>query len=198
MSSSQELVRQAPKTGIWIIGYAVSTAVTFMAVSYNLVTSTATKQLFWIPMVLCVVMIIYTSWRRHRLLGTLSSASRTFWRRIVFAAVFAFAGFAVSAIIWQNFGFDRPGINLLGLLPYLGFAGMIWAVHQYLLDESDEYLRAQAIRQVLIASFVTLMLCALWGGLNYAQLLPAGSTGQAILLWFAAMGIGRTFIEMRL
>jgi hypothetical protein len=197
MATSQELVRQAPKTGMWIIGYALSAATAFLTASYGLVTSTAIKQLFWIPMLLCAVMIIVTSWRRHRLLGTLSNASLTYWRRIVTASCFAFAGFAVSAILWQNFGDDQPGLNLLGLLPYLGFAGMVWAVHQYIVDESDEYLRTQSIRQVLIASFITLMLCIIWGGLNYAQILPAGSTGMALLLWFAAMGIGRSYIETR-
>ena len=197
MSDTQTLIRQAPKTGPWIIGYAACVAVSFAVVSGGLVTDTRIGMLSWIPMLLCVGMIVFTSWKRHKLLGTLSSASRAFWRRIVTSSLLMFGGFAVSALLWEQWGATARFVSLAGLLPYAGFAGMIWSAHQYIVDETDEYLRMQAIRQVLIASAVTLLVAALWGGLANARLLSPGWIGMVILIWFGGMGLGRLYNEMR-
>lgn len=197
MSNSRELTMRAPKTGPWIIGYAAAVGSTFFLFSSGLVTDVRVGALLWIPMVICVVMIILTSWRRHRLLGTLSAASRAFWRRIATAAIFAFIGFGISGWIWETVGREELWSRLLALLPYAGLGGIVWSVHQYIIDESDEYLRAQAIRQVLIADFVTLMVASLWGGLGYAGLVGPGWVGIVLLIWFGGMGIGRLCNELR-
>ncbi len=197
MATSQDLLRQAPKTGPWIIGYVVSLAVVFGVTGSGLVTDVRIGMLFWVPIIASVVMIIYTSWRRHRSLGTLSAASRTFWLRMVSASILMFAGFAISGLVWQNAGTPTQQMLLLGLIPYVGFIGMIWSVHQYIVDERDEYLRMQAVRQTLIASFTTLSVAALWGGLAYAKLISSGWIGIVILIWFGGLGLGRLYNEMR-
>lgn len=197
MTNSRDLAMRAPKTGPWIIGYAVSVGSTFFLISAGIVTDVRVGALLWIPMVVCTVMIVQTSWRRHRLLGTLSAASRVFWRRVTLAAIFAFAGFAISGWLWETVGRQELWSRLLALLPYAGLAGIVWSVHQYIVDETDEYLRAQAIRQTLIAGFVTLMIASLWGGLGYASLVGPGWVGIILLVWFAGMGIGRLYNELR-
>lgn len=196
-TATQELSLRAPKVGPWIIGYAASVSATFVAVGSGLVTNPTIGLLLWIPMALCVIMIVYTSWQRHRLLGTLSPASRSFWRRIVGSTIFTFAGFAVSALAWEYLRQASGWSNFLGLLPYAGFAGIIWSVHQYVIDEGDEYLRMQATRQILIAGFVTLIVAAVWGGLAYSRALPPGWIGIVILVWFGGLGVGRLYNELR-
>jgi hypothetical protein len=197
MSTSQNLVGQAPKTGPWIIGYVLSISATFFVIGRGLVSDPQLAVLFWIPVLVSVAMIVYTSWKRHRLLGTLSGAARKFWRRIVCSSALMFSGYILNAAVWQAYGAIRPWIELSAFLPYIGFAGMIWSVHQYIVDEEDEYLRAQAIRQALTASFVSLIAAAIWGGLAHAHLLPPGWVGFGILLWFGGLGVGRLYVEMR-
>lgn len=197
MTNTRDLALSAPKTGPWIIGYAASVGTALFLTSAGLITDTRIGAMLWIPMLICVVMVVYTSWRRHRLFGTLSTASRIFWRRIVMASVFAFAGFAISGALWEVVGREELWSKLLALLPYAGFAGIVWSVHQYIADETDEYLRAQAIRQTLIAGFVTLMVASVWGGFGYTGLVGPGWVGIIILIWFGGMGFGRLVNELR-
>lgn len=197
MTASQELSGRAPKTGPWIIGYAVSVGLAFYLTGSGIVTDTTVGSMLWLPVALCAAMVVITSWRRHRLLGTLSPAVRAFRTRIVAACVVAFLGFAVSGIVWDMVGRQALWTRLLALLPYIGFAGIIWSVHRYIGEEQDEYLRAQSVRQILIASFVTLTIASLWGGLAYAGLTGQGWVGIIILVWFAGMGVGRLVNEMR-
>lgn len=197
MTQAQELTRQLPKTGPWIIGYALSVAAAFAATGSGLVTDPRIGWAFWAPMLLCLIMIVYTSWQRHRILGAYSAASRKFWQRLVMSVSLGFAGLIISGVVWSNSDEITPATRLLGLLPYLGLAGIVWCVHQYIADENDEYLRWQAVRQTLIASSFTLLVAALWGGLAYSSLLPSGWVGVVLLIWLGGLGIGRLYNEMR-
>lgn len=197
MTNSRDLAMRAPKTGPWIIGYAASVGTTFFLTSSGIVTDVRAGALLWLPMAICAVMIVVSSWRRHRLLGTLSTASRAFWRRIISAAILAFSGFAISGWLWEIVGRQELWSRLLALLPYAGLAGIVWSVHQYIVDETDEYLRAQSIRQTLIAGFFTLMVASLWGGLGYTGLVGPGWVGIVLLIWFGGMGVGRLYNELR-
>ncbi len=195
--ATRELFQQAPRTGPWIIGYVLSICAFFAASSAGIVNSPGTAAPFWIPVLGCTGMIIYTSWKRHRMLGTLSDAVRTFWRRIVISAGFMFGSFCLLAFGQIIGEWSEQVLQLIEYLPILGFAGMIWCVHQYTIDEDDEYLRSQAIRQLLIASFATLMGGLLWSGIIQMGLVDPTDIGQIILLWFGGLGIGRVYNEMR-
>lgn len=196
--TTRDIAERAPKTGPWIVGYVVSIGGAFTAASSGVVSEPRTAMLFWIPIIACTAMIIYTSWRRHRMLGSLSGAVRRFWRRMVLSAGFMFASYCLLAFAQMVGNWSADAIAFVALLPIAGFAGMIWSVHQYAVDENDEYLRALSIRQLLIASFVTLMLALLWGGLAQAGLPVSNSIDLVILFWFGGLGIGRLYNELRL
>lgn len=195
---ARDIARKAPKTGPWIIGYALSVGAAFFATGSGLVTNPAIGALFWVPMLLCVVMILFTSWRRHQMLGTLSPASLGFRRRMVAAGVGTFLGFCAMGLVEQFAGRGSILLSLAAILPFAGFAAIIWCVHQYVADEGDEFLRDQATRQILIASFVTLVVAAIWGGLSYSGLVGGGWLSLVILIWFGGLGIGRLYNEMQL
>ncbi len=204
MNPTRELTRQAPRTGPWIIGYIAALGAGAAAVTNGIVTGSAMAAPFWAAMFVCAGMIVYTSWKRHRLLGTLSAAIREFWWRIVPAAGFMFTSFCLLAFA-QMRGWDSQTHTVIAVLPILGFAGMVWAIHKYARDEHDEYLRSLAVRQLLIASFVALIGGLVWAvlqklGLNIAPgigLARSGDIGLILLLWFAGLGIGRVVIEQR-
>lgn len=197
MTTSRELSSAAPKTGPWIIGYVLTFAALMLANALGFTLEPQMAPLVWIPLLGCTGMIIYTSWRRHRLLGTLSDAVRVFWRRIVASAGFMFASFCGLAYAQMVGKWGQQAELILLTMASAGFAGMIWCVHQYAADESDEFLRAQAIRQLLIASFVTLMLAVAASALAPFFGREGPSLGLVVLLWFGGLGIGRLVNETR-
>lgn len=194
--TSRELTIAAPKTGPWIIGYVVSLGLSFAATMSGAVTDVRIGALFWIPIAICTGMMIWTSWRRHRLLGAVSEAVRAFWWRFVIAAAFMFASYCLLAAA-QAAGWGPVAERMIALLPFAGFLGMVWAVHQYAADERDEYLRSRAVRQMLIASFVALSAAALWDALFTADLVGQTWTSLVVLFWLGGLGIGRLYNETR-
>ena len=80
-AATRDLVLRAPKTGPWIIGYAVTLGLSFSLFYSGTITDPRIGALVWIPIAICTAMMVWTSWRRHRLLGTVSDAVRAFWRR---------------------------------------------------------------------------------------------------------------------
>lgn len=196
-TATRELALQAPKTGPWIIGYAVTLGLSFALFYSGTITDPAIGALVWIPIAICTAMMVWTSWRRHRLLGTVSDAVRTFWRRFVSSAAFMFGSFCLLAFAQMVGKWGPQAEYVIAILPNLGFFGMVWSIHRYVLDEVDEYLRSQAIRQLLIASFVTLAAVVLWATLANAKVLGNGWVGLVLLFWFAGLGVGRLCNELR-
>lgn len=195
--SVRDLARQAPKSGPWIIGYTVAVAAAFAASANGIVTSPQSAIPFWIMIVGCTVMMVVTSWRRHRILGSVSPAVRRFWRHFVISAAFMFLSYCLLAFGQMVGKWDEGVLRAVALLPTLGFAAMIWSVHRYPYEETDEFLRERSLRQILIASLVTLGGALLWSALAQAGVVSSGAIGLVILLWFGGLGIGRLANEMR-
>lgn len=196
-AATRDLVLNAPRTGPWIIGYAATLGLAFALTYGGVVTDPRYGSLLWVPIALCTVMMVWTSWRRHRLLGTVSAAVRAFWRRFVISAVVMFGSFCLLGYAQMIGQWGAQAEHVIAILPNLGFFGMVWSVHQYALDETDEYLRACAIRQLLIASFVALAGAVLWSALANAGLAGNGWVGLVLLFWFAGLGVGRLYNELR-
>ena len=196
-AATRDLVLRAPKTGPWIIGYAVTLGLSFTLFYSGTITDPATGALVWIPIAICTAMMVWTSWRRHRLLGTVSDAVRAFWRRFVISAAFMFGSFCLLAFAQMVGKWGPQAEYVIMILPNFGFLGMVWSVHQYVLDESDEYLRNQSIRQLLIAGFLTMTAVVLWAALANAKVLGNGWVGLVLLFWFAGLGAGRLYNELR-
>ena len=196
-AATRALVLNAPKTGPWIIGYAVTLGLSFALFYSGTITDPRIGSLVWIPIAICTAMMVWTSWRRHRLLGTVSEAVKAFWRRFVIAAAFMFGSFCLLAFAQMVGKWGAQAEHVIAVLPNLGFFGMVWSVHHYVLDETDEYLRSQAIRQLLIASFFSLAAVVIWATLANAKVLGNGWVGLALLFWFAGLGLGRLYNELR-
>lgn len=196
-ATTRDLAMTAPKTGPWIIGYAVTLGLSFALFYSGTITDPRIGSLVWIPIAICAAMMVWTTWRRHRLLGTFSKAARAFWRRFVTAAAFMFGSFCLLAFAQMVGKWGAQAEYVIAILPHFGFLGMVWSVHQYVLDESDEYLRNQSIRQLLIASFFTLAAVVIWATLANARVLGNGWVGLVLLFWFTGLGAGRLYNELR-
>ena len=79
---------------------------------------------------------------------------------------------------------------LLAILPALPIVGVIAAMGRYLVEESDEYLRAMETRKSLIATGFMLTVTTCWGFLQSFDLLPHVDFYWATIIWFGGLGIG--------
>ena len=79
---------------------------------------------------------------------------------------------------------------LLALLPGLSVAAVFWAIGQQLVEEKDEFRRMLLIREILIATGVTMTALTVWGFLAEYRIVDPGHAFYAIWLFFFAQGIG--------
>jgi hypothetical protein len=86
---------------------------------------------------------------------------------------------------------DQPVLAYaLALIPALPILGVFWAIGRLLVEEPDEYLRHQLVRQSLIATAFMLTIATVWGFLETFGLAPHAEAYLASALWFGGLGIG--------
>src|SRR5215210_536440 len=76
------------------------------------------------------------------------------------------------------------------LLPGLCVAAVFWALARLLVEEQDEYLRNLLVRQLLIASGITMIAATVYGFLEMYRLVPHADAFYLTLLFFMGLGAG--------
>lgn len=110
-------------------------------------------------------------------------------RVLLFMASYALILFGVNAF----FDHSHPrGLSALAaaVLPALPILGVFWAIGRLLVEERDEYLRAQLVRQSLIATAFALAVATVWGFLESFDQVPHAPAYYAAVLWFGGLGLG--------
>lgn len=79
---------------------------------------------------------------------------------------------------------------LLAILPGLCVAVVFWAVGRLLVEETDEYLRMLLVRQVLIATGLTLSIVTVYGFLENFGLVNHIDGFYVAVIWFVGLGVG--------
>jgi hypothetical protein len=108
-------------------------------------------------------------------------------RRYMVRFTLAMIGYAVvlfGVTFWVR-GAAAPTGALLyaaAAAPAVPLLGLIWAMGRYLVEETDEYLRARLVEAILWATGVTLAATTVWGFLeSYARAPHAPAYGVFIL-----------------
>ena len=86
---------------------------------------------------------------------------------------------------------------VLALLPALAIVAIFVAVGRFLIEESDEYLRARLIRQILWATGATLSLATTYGFLQVFDVAPVVPLYVIAILWFFCLGVAGAAQRMR-
>ena len=87
-------------------------------------------------------------------------------------------GFAEGAVAWG-----------LAILPSLPIIAVFWAIGRLLIEEPDEYLRAQLVRQSLVATAIAIAVATVWGFLENFGLVAHVDAYFVAFLWFGGFGI---------
>jgi hypothetical protein len=119
-----------------------------------------------------------------------SPAQRRYNRRILMLSVVYAAFLFLAVYLLSRHLVAGPLAYLVGVLPALAVSGFFWMMGRYLVEETDEYLRAVQIRQLLIATGIALTIATIWGFLESFDLAPHVFGYAWAIVWFGALGLG--------
>lgn len=115
-------------------------------------------------------------------------------RRYLWRIAAAMSGYLVTLFAAEYLIDDRglagPMAWLVALLPGLCVAGVFWALGRLLIEESDEYLRSLMVRQMLIASGITLTAATIYGFFENYGLVGHIDAFYIAVLYFFGLGVG--------
>jgi len=115
-------------------------------------------------------------------------------RRYVWRVAAAMAGYIVTLFAAEYLIDDRglagPMAWVVALLPGLCVASVFWAIGRLLVEERDEYLRTLLVRQMLVATGLTMVVATIYGFLENYGLVGHVGAFYLTILFFAGLGVG--------
>ena len=124
---------------------------------------------------------------------TKNPAVKRYNRRVI-ALSLIYAVLLIGAVyLFVHHLLSEPVAYVAAILPALPIIGIFLVIGRYLVEETDEYLRDQFVRQALIASGFALSIATAWGFLENFDLVPHVYAYYAAILWFAGLGLGACF-----
>lgn len=127
-------------------------------------------------------------WQEEK--GAMSPALRNYnWRFLGFSALYMLT-MAGAAFAQENVEPASLPMWTLATLPLVPIMGMIWTMHRYLREESDEFLRQRAVSAALVGLGLVLVLSTAWGFLEMFGLVPHVWTWAVFPVWAIGLGIG--------
>jgi putative flippase GtrA len=119
-----------------------------------------------------------------------SIARRRYVSRVFVAMVGYVATLLLAEILIDDRGLTGPLAWLVALLPGLCVASVFWAIGRLLIEETDEYRRSLLVRQMLVATGLTMVVATIYGFLeNYGLVAHVGAFYLTIL-FFVGLGVG--------
>lgn len=119
------------------------------------------------------------------------SPARTRFFRLHIALSVAYIGLVLLA---SHFVPDdaepSAAVIVWALLPGLVVIGWIWNMGRYLVELEDEYLRMLEIRQMMVATAMTLAICGGWGLVELFASVPRLPVFFVFPLWCLGLAVG--------
>ena len=118
---------------------------------------------------------------------------KRFWPTMLgYVAALFFATWAIKT--WQPSG---APLVALAILPALPFIGGLAGIGLYLVEETDEYLRARIVQAMLIGLGLMLAVATAWGFMEEAGVVPHAPAYFAFILWCAGWGAAQCVQGLR-
>ena len=119
-----------------------------------------------------------------------SLAQRKYVKRVLIAMTGYIATLFLAEILIDDRGLSGPLAWLVALLPGLCVASVFWAIGRLLIEETDEYLRSLLVRQMLVATGLTMVIATIYGFLENYDLVGHVDAFYLTILFFAGLGVG--------
>lgn len=181
----------------WVIAFMVGMFGTAFFLSFtDIVPQPWGTAVIILPMLL-LVPLVRAAEHMTRVTGCASAVATRYNRRML-ATSFAYViGLGVAISLFRGQDISKPVAALLSLLPTLPILGMIWAMGRYVIEETDEYLRARTITAALVATGILLAIATFWGFLTTFEVAPAVPMWMAVPVWALGLGIGQLVNKVR-
>lgn len=187
---------QVPKIGVPVLSYVISLlASIYIVTAYRPVPAVAAL-IFAVPAAALVWMIVQAR-RAKRFRGSAACGGRAYQRRVMMLALSYVALLMLAIWLHRHYPLNGATAVVVALMPALPLIGMIVAMARLIVETKDEYQRMLQVRQMLIATGLTLAVCTVWGFLEEFGLavhLPAYWT---FVLWCAGLAVGTIYNEAR-
>jgi hypothetical protein len=119
-----------------------------------------------------------------------SLARRRYAARLTIAMAAYVATLFLAEYLIDDRGLSGPLAWLVALLPGLCVASVFWAIGRLLVEEKDEYLRSLLVRQVMVATGLTMVVATIYGFLENYGLVGHVAAFYLTILFFAGLGVG--------
>ena len=119
------------------------------------------------------------------------------YRILGFGLLYVVTLFGAITAMRQPWAPAGAGAWALAVLPALPVVGMIWAIFRLIVETDDEYQRFLFVKQVLIATGLTLAIATIWGFLENFDLVADVPGYHVTVLWFAMIGVGGCIARWR-
>lgn len=129
--------------------------------------------------------------------GEASPALARYDRRVMIAVLVYIACMIGAANLGKAIGHGSALLWPVALLPALPIVAVVWAMGRYLAEETDEYLRHQAIISALIGLAGILVLATVWGFLEIFGLVPHGGGWWAVPAFAVFRDLARAWLKAR-
>ncbi len=117
-------------------------------------------------------------------------AHRKYVKRVLIAMVGYVATLFLAEYLIDDRGLSGPLAWVVALLPGLCVASVFWAIGRLLIEEQDEYLRSLLVRQMLVATGLTMVVATIYGFLENYGLVAHVDAFYLTILFFAGLGVG--------
>ena len=102
-----------------------------------------------------------------------------------------------AIVMHERLHVSGPALYLVAVLPALPLIGVVWAMGRFLIEETDEYQRALAVRKMLLATGFLLVVATIWGFLEEFGLVPHLAAYWAFIVWCIGLGVGAGWNKLR-
>lgn len=123
-------------------------------------------------------------------------ASRRYLLRIAAAMVLYLGSLIACEWLIEDGGLTGPAAYALAALPGLAFAAVPWIFTRLIVEEKDEFFRMLYVRQLLVASGLTLTAAAVWGFLETYLPVPHIAAFWWPTLWCFGLGVGAVYNKL--
>lgn len=113
--------------------------------------------------------------------------------RIAVAMVLYLGSLFAAEILIEDRGLSGAPAYMLAALPGLAFAAVFWIFVRLIVEERDEFFRMLYMRQMLVATGITLTAAAVWGFLETYLPVPHVKAFWWPTIWCFGLGIGAIY-----
>ena len=152
---------------------------------------------FFLPALAALVWMSREIALNARRRGCATAAGMAYNRRMLPLAA-AYVVVMLGAILMHDrLHVTGPALYAIAVLPALPLIGVVWALGRFLIEETDEYQRALAVRKMLVASGFLLVVATIWGFLEEFGLVPHLPAYWCFIVWCIGLGVGAVWNKLR-